>query len=103
VINMGRERRQAWRTGLVLNVWYEGENVRGETRISDLSVRGAYVEMSSPLPVGSTFKLIFTLPDSMVIETEGTVVHSEPHSGMGVRFDSLSLEQTNYIRQFIHA
>ncbi|MEN3331878.1 MAG: PilZ domain [Blastocatellia bacterium] len=100
---MGSERRQAWRTGLVLDVWYEGENVRGETRISDLSVRGAYIETMAPLPVGATFKLVFALPDSMVIETEGTVVHSEPQSGMGVRFDSLSSEQTDYIRQFIRA
>jgi hypothetical protein len=57
----------------------------------------------TPLPVGSTFKLVFALPDSMVIETEGTVVRCEPHSGMGVRFVSLTPEQTNYIRQFIHA
>ena len=87
----------------MLDVWYEGDNVRGETRISDLSVRGAYIETMTPLPVGSLFKLIFELPDSMVIETEGTVVHSEPRIGMGVRFDSLSAEQTSYIRQFIHA
>jgi c-di-GMP-binding flagellar brake protein YcgR len=100
---MGSERRQAWRTGLVLDVWYEGENVRGETRISDLSVRGAYIETMTPLPVGSTFKLVFALPDSMVIETEGTVVRREPHGGMGVRFLSLTPEQANYIRQFIHA
>lgn len=87
----------------MLDVWYEGENVRGETRISDLSVRGAYIETVTPLPVGATFKLVFALPDSMVIETEGTVAHCEPQSGMGVRFLSLTPEQTNYIRQFIHA
>ena len=37
------ERRKAWRTGLVLNVWYEGEGVPKETHISDLSVTGAYI------------------------------------------------------------
>jgi hypothetical protein len=57
----------------------------------------------TPLPVGSMFKLVFALPDSMVIETEGTVVRNEPHSGMGIRFLSLTPEQANYIRQFIHA
>ena len=97
------ERRRAWRTGLVLDVWYEGESVRGETRISDLSITGAYIETITPLPVGTTFKLIFALPDSQVIETEGTVAHSQRGTGMGIRFTSLSPAQTNYIRQFIRA
>ncbi|MFL6214069.1 MAG: PilZ domain-containing protein [Blastocatellia bacterium] len=97
------ERRKAWRTGLVLDVWYEGEGVRGETRISDLSVRGAYIEAASPLPVGTIFNVTFALPDGTVIETQATVAHSHPGSGMGVRFDSLTREQTNIIRQFIHA
>jgi len=87
----------------VLDVWYEGEGVRGETRISDLSVRGAFIEAATPLPDGTTFTLSFALPDGTVIETEATVAHSQPGSGMGVRFDSLSLEQTNLIRQFIRA
>ncbi|HKQ04274.1 MAG TPA: PilZ domain-containing protein [Blastocatellia bacterium] len=100
---MGDERRKAWRTGLVLDVWYEGESVSGETRISDLSVRGAYVETVTPLPVGSTFDLIFALPDGSVIETRATVVRNQPHAGMGVRFDFLSPEQANTIRQFIRA
>jgi hypothetical protein len=84
-------------------VWYEGENVRGETRISDLSVRGAYIETMAPLPVGATFMLAFTLPDGMVIEAKCSVMHSHPRNGMGVRFLSLSSEQSNYIRQFIRA
>ena len=87
----------------MLDVWYEGENGRGETRISDLSVTGAYVETITPLPVGAVFKLIFTLPDGAVLETESTVIHSHPQSGMGVKFTSLTVEQANYIRQFIHA
>ena len=87
----------------MLDAWYEGETGRGETRISDLSVKGAYIETMAPLPVGSTLMLVFALPDSMVIETKCIVMHSEPRTGMGVRFLSLSPEQTNYIRQFIHA
>lgn len=97
------ERRRAWRSGLVLDVWYEGEGVPGETRISDLSVTGAYVETRTPLPAGTTFRLIFALPDGHIIETEGTVVHSRRGNGMGIKFTSLSPEQSNNIRQFIRA
>lgn len=100
---MGQERRRAWRSGLVLDVWYEGEGVLGETRISDLSVTGAYIETRTPLSVGTIFKLIFALPDSQVIETEATVMHSHRSSGMGVRFNALSPAQINHIRQFIRA
>ena len=97
------ERRKAWRAELVLDAWYESEGMRCETSISDLSVRGAYLEAAAPLPVGAIFDLSFVLPDGTVMETEATVAHSHPNSGMGVRFDSLSLEQTNTIRQFIRA
>jgi hypothetical protein len=97
------ERRRAWRAELALDVWYESAGVRGETRISDLSVRGAFIEALTPMPVGTIFHLIFALPDGSVIETQATVAHSRPGSGMGVRFDSLTLEQINTIRQFIHA
>lgn len=97
------ERRKAWRAELRLDARYEGEGVRGQARISDLSVRGAFIETATPPPVGTSFTLSFTLPDGTMVETEATVAHSNPGSGMGVRFDSLSPEQTNTIRQFIHA
>jgi hypothetical protein len=97
------ERRKAWRAGLLLDVWYAGASARGEARIADLSIRGAYIETVTPMPVGSTFNVIFALPDGSVIETQATVAHSHAGNGMGVRFDSLSTEQTNTIRQFIRA
>lgn len=100
---MGAERRKAWRSGLVLDVQFEGGGMRGRTRIADLSVRGAYIETVNPLAVGSIFNVTFTLPNGTVIETRATVAHSQPHQGMGVRFDFLSQEQANTIRQFIHA
>jgi c-di-GMP-binding flagellar brake protein YcgR len=97
------ERRKAWRSGLVLDVWYEGDGMRGETHICDLSVTGAYIETRTPLPAGTTFRLIFALPDSHVIETEATVVHIHRGNGMGIKFTSLSMDQSNRIRQFIRA
>jgi hypothetical protein len=103
VRTVGIERRKAWRAGLVLDVWYEGEGVSGETHISDLSVTGAYIETRTPLPVGATFKLIFALPDGHVVETEAAVMHSQRGNGMGIQFTGLSREQSNHIRQFIRA
>lgn len=103
VNNVGVERRKAWRTGLVLDVWYEGEAALGETHISDLSITGAYIETRTPMAVGATFKVIFALPDGHVVETEATVMHSQRGQGMGVHFASLAAEQRNYIRQFIRA
>lgn len=103
VNGVGMERRKAWRTGLVLDVWYEGDGALGETHISDLSVTGAYIETRTPMPVGTNIKLIFALPDGQVVETEAVVMHSQRGQGMGIHFTALSPEQTNHIRQFIHA
>lgn len=88
---------------MTLDVLYEFNGASLETSLSDLSVRGAYVDTSTPLPPGSEINLIFILPDGMVVETEAKVAHSQPGSGMGVTFTNLSLEQANYIRQFITA
>lgn len=98
-----KEQRQAWRSPLLLDVTYEGAGAQAETRISDISVTGVYIEMVSPVPVGSNLKLSFTLPDGYAVHTEGVVVHSQPHTGIGVEFTALKREDARRIRQFIRA
>jgi hypothetical protein len=86
-----------------LDVTFEGAGGRNETRISDISVTGVYVETLSPIAVGSNLKLTFTLPDGYLINTEGVVVHSQPRTGIGVEFTTLKREDARRIRQFIRA
>jgi uncharacterized protein (TIGR02266 family) len=97
------EQRRAWRSPLPLDLTYEGAGGRTETRISDISVTGVYIETVSPVPVGSNLKLTFTLPDGYIIHTDGVVIHSQPQTGIGVKFINLDSEDARRIRQFIRA
>ena len=98
-----KDQRQAERSALLLEVTFEGAGVRAETRISDISVTGIYIETVSPVPVGSSLRLIFTLPDGHVIRTEGVVAHTQPQTGIGVRFTDLNAEDALHIGKFIRA
>lgn len=98
-----KEQRRAWRSALLLEVTYEGAGVQTETRISDISVTGVYIETMSRIPIGSNLDLTFTLPDGSTVITEGVVVHSQPQTGIGVKFINLNREDARRIRQFIRA
>jgi uncharacterized protein (TIGR02266 family) len=98
---MDLEQRRAWRSPLLLEVTYEGAGVRAETRISDISVAGVYIDTVSPVPVGSSLDLTFTLPNGHVVHTKGLVVHSQPQMGIGVEFTDLDPEDARVIRESI--
>lgn len=99
---MNKEKRRAWRSPMLLEVKYEGAGVRAETRISDISTSGVFIDAMSPLPVGSDVKLAFTLPSGRAIEAEGTVTQSQPRIGMGITFTKISHEDKESIREIIH-
>lgn len=82
---------------LLLEVRYEGAGVRAETRISDISETGVFVDAITPLPVGAMLKLIFTLPSGNRIEVDGRVAHSQPRIGMGIEFVDLKPEDARSI------
>lgn len=97
------EQRQAWRSPLRLELSFEGAGMRAETRISDISITGVYIETVSAIPVASNLKLAFTLPNGYVVNTEGIVVHSQPQTGVGVKFVNLDPNDARLIREFIRA
>jgi hypothetical protein len=78
-------------------VQYEGAGIRAETRISDISLSGVYIDTMSPLPVGARLRLRFVLTKGASISVEGAVVHSEPGIGMGIAFTSLEPEDAKLI------
>ena len=55
------ERRRSKRKTLITEVQYEGAGTRAETRISDISLSGVYIDTMSPLPVGAMLRLEFRL------------------------------------------
>jgi uncharacterized protein (TIGR02266 family) len=93
------EKRQAGRASLLLEVKYEGPGVRAETRISDISETGVFIDAMSPIPIGAVLKLTFVLPNGRMIEVEGRVAHSQPRIGMGVEFLNLKPEDAQSISE----
>ena len=96
---MDSERRNASRASLFTEVEYEGAGIRAQTRISDISLSGVFIDALSPLPEGASLKLGFTLPGGHRVATEGVVVHSQPRIGMGVAFTSLDPEDAKLIQK----
>lgn len=100
---MDSERRQSKRGDLFTEVEYEGGGVRAETRISDISLSGVFIDALSPLPVGAALKVSFTLPGGERVVAEGVVVHCQPRIGMGVSFTSLKPEDGQRISAALDA
>ena len=86
------EKRHTERATLLLEVKFEGAGVRAETRISDISETGVFIDAMTPVPTGAVLKLTFTLPDGSFIEVDGRVAHSQPRIGMGIEFVNLKPE-----------
>src|SRR6185436_4892433 len=97
------EHRKAWRNMMSLAVLCEGADQSADLHISDISVKGAYIATREPLAVGAKMKLAFALPNGFIVKTKATVTHSESNQGMGVEFNSLSDDDVERIRRFIHA
>jgi len=95
------ERRNASRADLLTEVEYEGGGVRAQTRVSDISLTGVFIDALSPLPEGSNLRLSFTLPGGRRVTTEGVVVHSQPAIGMGVAFTALDPEDALVIQKHL--
>lgn len=93
------EKRETRRATLIIEVNYEGPGVRAETRISDISETGVFIDAMTPIPVGAVLKLTFTLPNGRLIEVDGRVAHSQPRIGMGVEFINLKPEDAQTISE----
>src|SRR6185295_5679123 len=91
------DKRHSGRSELLLEVKYEGPGVRAETRISDISEKGVFVDAITPLPAGAMLQLTFTLPDGSTVEVEGRVAHCQPRIGMGIEFINLKPEDARHI------
>jgi hypothetical protein len=70
------------------------------TRLSDLSTAGAFVESVNQLPVGTRLRLRFRV-GSRTVDAAGEIVHSMPQFGFGVQFDGIGLEDRVAIAEMV--
>lgn len=95
---MDKEQRRAARSGLLIEVSFDGAGTHAQTRISDISETGVFVETLQSPPLGSVVHLKFSLPGGHAVEADGVVKHIQRGIGMGVEFLELKPEDAKYIR-----
>ena len=96
------ERRRARRKQFIAEA--EVIDVRSATRmrgrVSDLSLRGCYVDTLNPFPVGSTARLqIFQ--DRQILDALASVASCHPGSGMGLAFGDMTEEQRLMVQNWL--
>ncbi len=97
----GQDRRQFARhvCRLEVQVWVEDDSVEMGGKVTDISLGGCYVEMLSPLPVGTTIRVTLN-PGGTTLNLTGKVRSSQTGFGMGVSFTGMGPEDFETLRKF---
>jgi len=85
------ERRQFYRSRLIIDVHFDGADSTGIASTRDISPGGLYLSTQTEIPEGATLTLRIPLGGAHVI-VKGDVVYRIPGHGVGVRFHRLSDE-----------
>lgn len=99
---MEDERRHEPRYAFIASAEFLEENSgsRMDSRISDLSLSGCYVDTVNPLPGGTIVQLrIFTETHSF--EAPATVVYAHTHLGMGMKFRDVQANNEEVLRLWL--
>ena len=101
------ERRQTKRVETALEIMTSHGSIIPGSRISNISITGAFIVTSNPLPVDDTFTIQLQLPGVAAIMTIAVrVVWTKIHSnatpaGMGIEFTNILPEHQKKLAAFI--
>jgi hypothetical protein len=85
------ERRRFERSRLIIDVFFNGDDLTGIASTKDISQGGLYMNTQAEIPEGSLLMLRIPLEGRDVV-CNGEVVYSNPGRGVGVTFQGLSDE-----------
>ena len=83
------ERRRHERARLIIDVFFNGDDLTGVASTKDISPGGLYMNTRAEIPEGSVLTLRLPLEGRDVV-CNGEVVYSNPGRGVGVTFQGLS-------------
>jgi PilZ domain-containing protein len=86
------ERRAHDRSRLIVDVFFDGQDVTGVASTKDISPGGLYMNTQSTFPVGSILLVRIPFPSDAEVVCRAEVVYSEPGRGVGLRFCDVSDE-----------
>src|SRR5438045_2543661 len=86
------ERRAYDRSRLIVDVFFDGQDVTGVASTKDISQGGLYLNTQTNFPVGAMLLLRIPFrPDAEVV-CRAEVIYSEPGRGVGLHFSDVSKE-----------
>lgn len=90
------ERRRFERSRLIIDVFYDGNDLTGVASSQDISPGGLYMNTQAEIPEGSLLTLRLPLAGRDVV-CNGEVVYINPGRGVGVTFQGLSEQDRAHI------
>ena len=97
------DRRNFSRVDFRVSALLQAEGVALKGDVTDVSLRGLYMETQEALPIGTPVEITIYLssaPDPVVINVQGTVARLVP-SGIGCAFDKMDVESFAHLRSII--
>ena len=92
------ERRRFERSRLIIDVFFDGEDLTGVASTQDISPGGLYMNTQAEIPEGAVLTLRVPVEGHDVV-CNGEVVYSNHGRGVGVNFQGLSDEDRAHIER----
>ena len=86
------ERRAHDRSRLILDVFFDGQDVTGVASTKDISPGGLYMNTQASIPEGAFLMVRIPFRQDVTVVCNAEVVYSNPGSGVGLRFHNLTDE-----------
>ncbi len=86
------ERRAYDRSRLILDVFFDGQDVTGVASTKDISPGGLYMNTQAEIPEGAFLLVRIPIREGVQVVCNAEVVYSNPGKGVGLRFHDLSDE-----------
>jgi hypothetical protein len=93
------ERRAYDRSRLIVDVFFDGEDVTGVASTKDISLGGLYLNTQASIPAGAMLLVRIPFRPDVEVVCRAEVIYSEPGRGLGVRFKDLSEETRATLEQ----
>jgi len=101
-MSAGIEKRRNKRIHYLTDVIFVGAGTRSlQTRITDISVGGAFVETITPFPIGATMDMQFHV-QATEVRVKGEILYNLPSIGYGLRFLDLAPEHYGAIENLVN-